>query len=123
MLPLVLAAERGLPVVDADGMGRAFPQLEMETFNVYGVPAAPARAWPTSGGNCVLIETGSAARAEFIARGVTIRMGGQSPPRQLRHGRRHGPPRLRAGDDVAGTRDRRGPSERRGRHMAIRWPL
>jgi DUF917 family protein len=77
MLPLVLAAERGLPVVDADGMGRAFPQLEMETFNVYGVPAAPL-AIADERGNCVLIETASAARAEFIARGVTIRMGGQS---------------------------------------------
>jgi DUF917 family protein len=77
MLPLVLAAERGLPVVDADGMGRAFPQLEMETFNVYGVPAAPL-AMADERGNCVLIETESAARAEFIARGVTIRMGGQA---------------------------------------------
>jgi DUF917 family protein len=77
MLPLVLAAERGLPVVDADGMGRAFPQLEMETFNVYGVPTAPV-VLADERGNCVVIETGSAARAEFIARGVTIRMGGQS---------------------------------------------
>ncbi|XGU18921.1 DUF917 family protein [Rhodococcus sp. 3Y1] len=36
MIPLLAAARRGLPVVDADGMGRAFPQLEMETFSVYG---------------------------------------------------------------------------------------
>ena len=37
-IPLVVGARLGLPVVDADGMGRAFPHLEMETFGVYGVP-------------------------------------------------------------------------------------
>jgi DUF917 family protein len=31
MIPLIVAAETGLPVVDADGMGRAFPELSMET--------------------------------------------------------------------------------------------
>ena len=34
-------ARLGLPVVDADGMGRAFPELQMETFGVYGVPGSP----------------------------------------------------------------------------------
>jgi DUF917 family protein len=34
MIPLVVAATAGLPVVDADGMGRAFPELQMETFGV-----------------------------------------------------------------------------------------
>ena len=41
--PIVLAAQTGLPLTDSDGMGRAFPQLEMETFNVYGVSAAPVK--------------------------------------------------------------------------------
>lgn len=77
MVPIVLAAERRLPVVDADGMGRAFPQLEMETFNVYGVSAAPV-AVADERGNRVVIETADAAKAEWLARGVTIRMGGQS---------------------------------------------
>lgn len=77
MIPIVLAAERGLPVIDADGMGRAFPQLEMETFNVYGVPATPL-AVADEQGNRVVIETERAAMSEWIARGITIRMGGQS---------------------------------------------
>ena len=42
VVPLAVAARRGLPVVDADGMGRAFPEVQMVTFNVYGVPASPA---------------------------------------------------------------------------------
>lgn len=76
-LPIMLAAQAGLPLVDADGMGRAFPQLEMETFNVYGVSACPV-AVADEKGNLALVETRSAAQAEWIARGLTIRMGGQS---------------------------------------------
>lgn len=76
-LPIMLAAQAGLPLVDADGMGRAFPQLEMETFNVYGVDACPI-AVADEKGNVALVETRSAAQAEWIARGLTIRMGGQS---------------------------------------------
>lgn len=77
MIPIVLAAKKRVPVIDADGMGRAFPQLEMETFNVYGVPASPV-AIADERGNRVLIETEDAAKAEWLARGVTIRMGGQA---------------------------------------------
>jgi len=40
-MPLVVGARTGLPVIDADGMGRAFPELQMETFHVYGVPGTP----------------------------------------------------------------------------------
>lgn len=76
-LPIMLAAQTGLPLVDADGMGRAFPQLEMETFNVYGIAAAPV-AMADERGDVALVETTSAAKAEFIARGICIRMGGQA---------------------------------------------
>ena len=40
-MPLVVGAYADLPVVDADGMGRAFPELQMETFAVYGIPGTP----------------------------------------------------------------------------------
>lgn len=76
-LPILLAAQTGLPLVDADGMGRAFPQLEMETFNVYGVSASPI-AMADEKGNLALVETESAAKGEYIARGICIRMGGQA---------------------------------------------
>ena len=32
MEPLVLGAELGIPVVDADGMGRAFPELQVNNI-------------------------------------------------------------------------------------------
>jgi uncharacterized protein len=77
MIPIVVAAERRLPVIDADGMGRAFPRLEMETFNVYGIPACPV-AIADEHGDSVIVDARTAAAAEWLARGVTIRMGGQT---------------------------------------------
>ena len=77
MVPLAIAARRGLPVIDADGMGRAFPELQMETFNIYGIPAAPL-ALADEKGNVAIVEAADAAKAEWIARGLTVRMGGQA---------------------------------------------
>lgn len=77
MAPIFAAAKRRVPVIDADGMGRAFPQLEMETFNIYGVDANPV-AVADEQGNTVVVKARDAARSEWFARGVTIRMGGQS---------------------------------------------
>lgn len=42
MFPLALGALANIPVLDGDGMGRAFPHLEMTTFSVYGARATPA---------------------------------------------------------------------------------
>lgn len=76
MIPLVAAAEARIPVVDADGMGRAFPELQMETFGVYGVPGSPLAVSDEHGHTCV-VDTGSDnVRMEHFARAVTIRMGG-----------------------------------------------
>ncbi|WP_341947127.1 DUF917 domain-containing protein [Microbacterium sp. LWH11-1.2] len=76
MIPLMVAAETGLPVVDADGMGRAFPELSMETFAVYGVHGSPL-ALAGERGERVIIDTGDDDRQmEWLARGITIRLGG-----------------------------------------------
>src|SRR5215831_13758858 len=37
MSPMIVAAQTGRPVVDGDGMGRAFPELQMETFVIEGL--------------------------------------------------------------------------------------
>lgn len=76
MIPLVVAAQTGLPVVDADGMGRAFPELSMETFAVYGVHGSPL-ALAGERGERVIIDTGDDDRQmEWLARAITIRLGG-----------------------------------------------
>ena len=55
LVPVVAAARTGLPLVDADGMGRAFPELQMITYNVGGVPCTARgcrRAPELPGGQC-----------------------------------------------------------------------
>lgn len=74
-IPLLVGARLGLPVVDADGMGRAFPFLEMETFGVYGVSGSPM-AVSDEYGDCALIEAVDNRQMEWLARAVAIRMGG-----------------------------------------------
>jgi DUF917 family protein len=74
-MPLVVGARLGLPVVDADGMGRAFPNLYQETFHVYGVSGTPM-ALTNEYGDTTIITTHDNFMMEWIARGITIRMGG-----------------------------------------------
>src|SRR5260370_20413108 len=42
LLPITWAARMGLPVVDADGIGRAFPEIPQGTMHLAGIPAGPA---------------------------------------------------------------------------------
>ena len=73
--PLIPAAMAGLPVVDADGMGRAFPEFQMKTFFVYGVPCCPMALADEKGNTVVIKETISPAGAERLARAITVQMG------------------------------------------------
>lgn len=73
--PVIPAAIRGLPVVDADGMGRAFPQLHLKTFFVYGVPWYPLALSDEKGNSVIIPKTVSALWLERIARAVTVQMG------------------------------------------------
>ncbi len=74
-IPLVVGAERGKPILNGDGMGRAFPELQMVTFHLYGVKATPM-SMADERGNAVLLETIDNFWAEKIARVITIKFGG-----------------------------------------------
>jgi len=76
-MPLVVGARAGIPVIDADGMGRAFPELQMETFHVYGVPGTPM-AIANEHGDVAILRTHDNKQMEWFARGITIRMGGSA---------------------------------------------
>ena len=73
--PLIPAAMTGLPVVDADGMGRAFPEFQMKTFFVYGVPCCPMAIADEKGNTVIIRETINPAWAERLARSITVQMG------------------------------------------------
>lgn len=74
-LPLVVAAQMGLPVVDGDGMGRAFPEFQMTTFNIYGVNCSPF-VMADDFENTIVLEADSALRTERYGRAVCVKMGG-----------------------------------------------
>lgn len=74
-IPFVVASEAGIPIVDADGMGRAFPELQMETFHIYGIQGTPMALHNERGDHC-LLETLDNYMLEHISRGIAVRMGG-----------------------------------------------
>jgi uncharacterized protein len=70
-----LAAPMGLPVIDADGMGRAFPEMTQTTMNVAGIAPGPAFLTDERGVALVL-HAESAEWLERILRCVTAEIGG-----------------------------------------------
>jgi DUF917 family protein len=73
-VPFVTAAALGLPVVDADGMGRAFPEVQMVLCTLAGVQAAPL-ALADEKGNSLVLRTIDNRWAERFARSATVDMG------------------------------------------------
>lgn len=75
MLPIAASARLGLPLVDADGMGRAFPELQMVTFTIGGAKATPMALTDEKGNTCIF-ETITNKWTEELARSVTMSCGG-----------------------------------------------
>ncbi|MDE2855407.1 MAG: DUF917 domain-containing protein [Chloroflexota bacterium] len=76
--PMITALQCDLPVVDGDGMGRAFPELDMDTFMIYGVAPAPFALADSHGNVAIFQRIDSARQAEAFARSLTIEMGGSA---------------------------------------------
>jgi DUF917 family protein len=75
LLPVMWAARIGLPLVDADGMGRAFPELQQQAMHLAGVPASPVVV--TDGrGNAQVLYCADDAWAERMARSAAACFGG-----------------------------------------------
>jgi uncharacterized protein len=73
--PIIAAAIAGLPVVDGDGMGRAFPEVQMTTFFIYGAKSAPAAIADEKGNVVVFKEVIDMFWLERFARHVAVDMG------------------------------------------------
>ena len=74
MLPIAAAARLGMPMVDVDGMGRAFPELQMVTFTIGGMKATPMALVDEKGNSCIF-ETITNKWTEELARAVTMSCG------------------------------------------------
>ncbi|CAA9543937.1 MAG: Conservative hypothetical protein probably involved in hydantoin, pyrimidine utilization [uncultured Thermoleophilia bacterium] len=77
LLPVAWAAQLGLPLVDADSMGRAFPELQQVSQHVVG--RRPDLIVLTDvHGNLVTLGATSGEWAERVGRAVTVAFGGSS---------------------------------------------
>ncbi len=74
VMTLGVAAQRNLPLIDADGMGRAFPKLEMVTFSVYGCAASPVMIMDELG-NSAIINARDDKTAEHMSRAISSSLG------------------------------------------------
>lgn len=74
--PMYVASRLGLPLLDCDGMGRAYPELQMVTHTMYGISATPM-AISDERGNILIIEAISNKWTEIFGRTITIDMGGR----------------------------------------------
>ncbi len=73
-----VGGELGLPVVDVDGMNRAFPELQMTTFATQGIPATPV-VTVDDHGHCCIVDMGKKNKvAEDIVRNIAMKYGGIS---------------------------------------------
>lgn len=74
LTPIGPAAATGRPILDADGMGRAFPSLEMVTPTLYGGQCTPM-SFADEHGNDLIVHSPTNAWAEDIMRAVTVASG------------------------------------------------
>ncbi|MFT8210263.1 MAG: DUF917 domain-containing protein [Symbiopectobacterium sp.] len=54
LIPFIVAAQKQIPVVDCDGMGRAFPEAQMVTFYLNELPSGPNTLADEKGNTLVL---------------------------------------------------------------------
>jgi uncharacterized protein len=73
--PMLTAAKAGLPVVDGDGMGRAFPEIQMSTFFIYGLEPFPGAIADDKGNVVVFKHVVDMYWLERFARHVAVDMG------------------------------------------------
>ncbi len=73
-VPITLAARLHMPMVDLDGMGRAFPEIQMVTHNLFGITATPFGIADEKGNSAVL-STIDNRWMETFARSIAVNMG------------------------------------------------
>ncbi len=74
--PVIVALQAGLPVVDGDGMGRAFPEMQMDTFSIYGVAPTPVGVSDVRGHTAVFDGIDDGLEVERYVRSLAVQMGG-----------------------------------------------
>lgn len=74
MMPVAAAAQLGLPLIDGDLMGRAFPEIQMCSPTLSGISCTPMALSDDKGNSCV-VDGVTNLWAERLARAITVQMG------------------------------------------------
>lgn len=74
-LPLLVGMELDLPVVDADVMGRAFPEVQMTSFAIRGLPMAPFALADIRDNAIVIARAENAGWTERLGRKLCVELG------------------------------------------------
>ncbi|KAA0966355.1 DUF917 domain-containing protein [Sporosarcina sp. ANT_H38] len=77
LIPVAVAAMKGIPILDGDAMGRAFPEAQMVTFHLDGLKPELVTIADEKG-NTITIEPVDGHWSETLSRTVTVAMGGSS---------------------------------------------
>jgi DUF917 family protein len=77
LLPVAWGTALGLPVLDADGMGRAFPEMQQVSMHVMGVSPNPC-VMTDERGNTLVVETIGGRWGERIVRAVAVEFGARA---------------------------------------------
>jgi DUF917 family protein len=72
---MLVGMELGLPVVDADTMGRAFPEAQMSSFAIRGLSIAPFAIADIRSNSVLIPEAENATRIERIGRKTVVELG------------------------------------------------
>nr|KAG5688621.1 hypothetical protein BaRGS_033437 [Batillaria attramentaria] len=76
--PLMVSGKMGLPTLDADGMGRAFPELQMFLPFIHGMEPFPSALADDKGRRAVILHSQNARQVEDHFRQVAMEMGSAS---------------------------------------------
>ena len=75
--PLTVSAEKGIPTIDADGAGRAIPELQMTMFYINNIPVSPT-ALADDSDIWAVLNAEDTFKMEELARAVTTVLGMQA---------------------------------------------
>lgn len=75
MQPLLAAAHLGIPVVDADAMGRAYPEAQMTSFAVGDLTPSPLTSIDPRGNEVIITRTATWKWMERVSRKVCTEFG------------------------------------------------
>ena len=77
-VPLIAGAQLGIPTVDADGMGRAFPEWSMISFYFDGVAPSPVVMTDSLDRKIIIEGVDTPQTLERIGRAVCVQLGGRA---------------------------------------------